>query len=41
MEMDRKDGMRAMAIIVHEASRSKKGMLELPPTGGGFALPHW
>ena len=41
MEMDGKDGMRAMAIIVYEASRSKRGVLKLPPKGGGFALPHW
>jgi len=41
MEMDGKNGMRAMAIIVYEASRSNKGMLKLPLKGGGFPLPHW
>ena len=41
VQMDGEYGMGAVTIIAHESSRSKRGMLKLPPKGGGFALPHW
>jgi hypothetical protein len=40
VEMDRKGGVGAMAIVTH-APQSTQNLLKLPPKGGGFTPPNW
>jgi hypothetical protein len=40
MEVDRKGGMGAMAVVTH-APESTENLLKLPPKGGGFNPPNW